>query len=224
MGLLIGGGLAVLVIGILRAVCHLRGAALQLVAAALCVGLAGYALQGRAGLLGSPATERTPDALPPAMPIELAAEFYGRFNAASPWLAIANGYMARGDSAGAVQTLSSAIRAYPSLSELWVALGNALVTHNGGRSSPASELAFRKSASLAPNHPGPRFFYGLTLLTQGEIDRGIATWRHLLEQAQPEAEWRSLLAARVSVAERIRAGESAPDMIPTRPPHDSRSR
>ena len=74
------------------------------------------------------AAERVAAALPPALPTALAAEFYGEFNVATSWLAIANGYMRRGNSEGAVATLTSAVRASPRTSELWIGLGNAMVT------------------------------------------------------------------------------------------------
>lgn len=207
MGLLIGIAIAGLVLAILWRGRFARGPALQLVAAALMLGLAGYALQGRVGLPGRPAAERPAKSLPPAMPIELAGEFYGRFNAATSWLAIANGYMLRGDSEGAVATLTSAVRAIPRSSQLWIALGNALVTHNGGRPSPASELAFERSAYLAPRHPGPRFFYGLMLLQQGQVEPGLNLWKQVLAQAPPNASWRAGLAARIAVVEGLRDGK-----------------
>lgn len=208
MGLLIGIGIAGLILAILWRGRFARGAALQLVAAALMMGLAGYALQGRVGLFGSPAAERPAKALPPAMPTELAGEFYGQFNAATPWLAIANGYMLRGDSEGAVATLTSAVRAMPRSSELWIALGNALVTHNGGRPSSASELAFERSAFVAPRHPAPRFFYGLMLLQQGEVDRALVLWRQVLAGAPADASWRTGLAARIAMIEALSRREA----------------
>lgn len=208
MGLLIGIAIAGVVLAILWRGRFAQGPALQLVAAALLLGLAGYALQGRVGLSGSPAAERPAKSLPPAMPIELAGEFYGRFNAATPWLAIANGYMLRGDSEGAVATLTSAVRAIPRSSELWIALGNALVTHNGGRPSPASELAYERSAFIAPRHPAPRFFYGLMLLQQGAVDRTLVLWKQVLAEAPPSASWRAGLAARMAMVETLRRQEA----------------
>ena len=204
MGLVIGLAMAGMLLALLWRARLARGAALQLVAAAMLLGLAGYALQGRVGLVGSPAAERVAAPLPPVMQRELAAEFYGEFNVATPWLGIANGYMARGDSAGAVATLTSAVRAYPRTSELWAALGNALVSHGGGRMSAAAELAYERSIKLAPRHPGPRFFYGLTLLQQGRVDDGLKLWRNLVAEASPGASWRPAMEARIAIVEGLR--------------------
>ncbi|HZF44300.1 MAG TPA: hypothetical protein VEZ48_12920 [Sphingomonadaceae bacterium] len=204
MGLIIGILLAAAVWLALRRTRALNGASLQLAAAALLIGLAGYSLQGRAGLVGSPAAELPRRPLPPVLQVELAGEFYGRFNVATPWIVIANGYMARGDGANAVTTLISAVRASPRNSELWIALGNGLVSQNGGRMSPAAQLAFAKSIDLAPQHPGPRFFYGLAMLQQGKVDQGLVLWKQILRDAPPGASWRPNLAARVAVVEQIR--------------------
>lgn len=204
MGLIIGILLAAAIWLALRWTRALNGASLQLAAAALLMGLAGYSLQGRAGLAGSPAAERPSRPLPPVLPVELAGEFYGRFNVATPWIVIANSYMGRGDAASAVTTLISAVRAAPRNSELWIALGNGLVAQNGGRMSPAADLAFANSLSLAPQHPGPKFFYGLALLQQGKVDQGLGLWKQILRAAPSDVSWRPNLAARVATVEQIR--------------------
>lgn len=209
MGLVIGVGIAALVWLAMWRARVIRGAALQLLGAALLVGLAGYTLQGRSDLRGSPAAERPPTRLPPVMPVELAAEFYERFNAASPWIILANGYMERGESADAVETLRSALRSSPRDSELWLALGNALVIHNEGRLSAAAELAFQRSASLAPGRPGPRFFYGLMLLGQGQGERGLALWKKVLRSAPADATWRPGLAEKINVVEQVLRARTA---------------
>lgn len=184
---------------------RLSRAALQLAGAALLAGLAGYTLQGRSGLTGSPASQRPPAALPPVMPIDLASEFFGRFNAAYPWLTIANSYNARGNSAGAVATLTSALKASSQDAELWIALGNALIIHNGGRPSPASELAYRRGIASAPDHPGPLFFYGLALLGRGEPDGALELWRGALRMAHADSPWRDNLVRRIALVERLQA-------------------
>lgn len=203
MGLILALALAGLVWLALWRTRRLERAGLQLVAAALMLGLAGYVMQGRAGLVGSPAAALPKRSLPPAMPIELAAQFYGQFNAATPWLVMANGYMNRGDGAGAVGILTGALKAQPRSSELWIALGNAIVGQNGGRSTPASDLAFERSAASAPLHPGPPFFYGLTLLQQGNAEAGLGEWKKSLALTPTGASWREPLAERVALVEQL---------------------
>lgn len=205
MGLIVGAALAVVTWTMLWRTRRLSRAALQLSGAALLVGLAGYAFQGRAGLIGSPAAERAPQPLPPAMAIPLAEEFFGRFNGAYTWLVIANSFLARGDSSEAVATLASATRAAPSNAQLWIAYANAVRIHSGGRISPAARLAFEKSAELAPQHPGPAFFFGLAVLQTGDIDGTLVVWKDLLAKAPASAPWGNALATRIAILEQVQA-------------------
>lgn len=209
MGLILGIIMAGTAWAVLWRTKRLGRADLQLLAAALLAGLAGYAFQGRTGLSGSPASEQAVVALPPAMPIELATEFFGRFTAAYPWLVIANSYMRRGDSASAVATLESATRAMPNDTQLWIALANAITIHGGGRLTPAAQLAFRRSAALAPQHPAPAFFYGLTLLQLGQVPQALFVWRRQLARAPAGAKWREPLAFRIMIVEQAQAISAA---------------
>lgn len=204
MGLVVGLLLAGIVWVALWRTRTLTRPSLQLAGAALLLGLGGYALQGRIGLSGSPASERPTAALPPAMPIELAAEFYGRFNAASPWVIMANSYCKRGDSGSAVAVIQSGLKAWPKESQLWAALGNALIIHGAGGSSPASQLAFKRSAALAPRHPGPPFFYGLALLQQGQAEAALVLWREAASRGPPGASWQQNLRSRIALVEELR--------------------
>ena len=75
---------------------------------------------------------------------------------------------------GAAELLQNAVRRSPDNADLWVGYGNALVMHGGGMMSPAAQLAFQRAAALAPDHPAPRFFYGLALAQGGQLRRGRA--------------------------------------------------
>lgn len=209
MGLIIAAALAALVWGVSWRTRRMTRAALQLLGAALLAGLAGYAFQGRTGLTGSPAAHRAAVALPPAMPIALANEFFGQFNGASSWLIIANSFLAKGDSGEAVATLESGIRARPNDAQLWIALANALTIHSGGRISPAARLAYGRSAKLAPEHPGPAFFFGLALLQQNDVPGGLVVWRQLLAKAPSGAPWGAALATRVAIVEGLQRDAEA---------------
>lgn len=184
---------------------RLNGAALQLAAAALLVGLAGYALQGRSGLLGSPASDRGARPLPPIIPTDIAEAFFGRFNGAYPWLVIGNSYMRRGDSANGVAAMQSGLRARPDDPELWVGLGNALSLHAGGTIPPAARLAYERAMAVAPAHPGPPFFYGTALLRQGEVEPAVVMWKRAIAFAPAGAPWAGGLNNRIALLERLRA-------------------
>jgi cytochrome c-type biogenesis protein CcmH len=168
----------------------IRGPMLQLAAAALLLGAAGYALQGRPGLAGAP--QRAADKAPPPSFAPLRHAFFGRFTGVEHWLLIADSFRARGRTADAVGVLRSALRQYPGSLPLWIGLGNALVDH-AGTLTPAAELAYRRAAELAPGHPAPSFFYGLALARSGDRAGAVQLWTATLAAAPADASWRPLV-------------------------------
>ncbi len=59
--------------------------------------------------------------------------------------------------------------------------------------TPASDLAFRRAIELAPDHPAPRFFYGLALARSGDVENALALWREILAEAPADASWRPVV-------------------------------
>lgn len=168
----------------------LRGPLLQLGAAAILFGCAGYALQGSPGLEGSPRAAREEQA--PVPLTRLRRAFFGQFTGSETWLRISEALASRGNSKDAVGALKSAVREHPEDPALWIGLGNALVDHAKGV-SPASQFAFRRAAELAPGHPAPPFFMGLALARSGDREGAIRLWRSVLAEAPVDASWRPLV-------------------------------
>ena len=168
----------------------LRGGLLTASAAALTLGGAGYALQGRPGLAGAPA--RAPASAETVPLAEARHIFFDRFTRAESWLVMAEALERRGRTADSAALLQNAVRRSPGDQQLWIGLGNALVAHSRGLTPPA-ELAYRRAAALNPAHPAPAFFYGLALARSGEPASAIAVWKRLLENAPADAPWRPLV-------------------------------
>ncbi len=168
----------------------LRGAIFTLAAAALMIGTAGYALQGRPSLDGSPdlaATRRPP------VPLTAARKaLMGQFTAADSWMTISESYAARGQSEDAVGIMNSAIRARPTDYAMWVGLGNALSDH-AQTLTPAARFAFARAAELAPGHPAPPFFLGLAEARSAQPAQPVTRWRAILANAPADASWRPLV-------------------------------
>jgi len=182
----------------------LRGPLLQLSAAALMFGCAGYALQGHAGVAGSP---RDAGASQPPIPLtKIRHGFFGEFAAAEPWLRIAEALSSRGNTEDAVGVLRSAVRQRPNDPALWIGLGNALVDHSRGL-TPASQFAYHRAGQLAPGHPAPPFFTGLALARSGERDAAVALWEEILASAPADAPWRPMVENAVAALSPRTAGE-----------------
>jgi cytochrome c-type biogenesis protein CcmH len=169
---------------------RVRGAMLQLAGAALLFGSAGYAALGRPGLPSSP---RTAEQRGGAIPLtNLRQAFFGRFGPTEHWLLISESLARRGKTQEAAGVLQSAVREHPGDPVLWIGLGNALSDHSR-MLTPASELAFRRAIELAPDHPAPRFFYGLALARSGDSKDALILWRQILAEAPADASWRPVV-------------------------------
>lgn len=167
-----------------------RGAAFTASAAALLIGAAGYALQGRPGLPGSPAQgTETRDIFPLA---QARHAFFGEFTPAESWLRMSEALNRDGETEDAVGILENAVKRYPGDPQLWIGLGNALVDHARGI-TPAAELAYKRAEEAAPGHPAAPFFYGLALARSGDREGALKLWRDILAKAPKDASWRPLV-------------------------------
>ena len=186
------------------------GAKLQFLGAAILFACAGYAWQGRPGLIGQPKARAEQEKLPETAFAALRGDFFERFDYASRWLIIADSYQRRGRTEDAVGIIRAGLRQQPRNLALWTGLGNALVIHGGGRMNRAAELAYARAAVLAPAHPAPRFFYGLSLIQGGRIVDGERVWRSLLAGAPAGARWRPLVEERLALIDQLRAMGNLP--------------
>lgn len=180
---------------------RVRGAMLQLAGAALLFGSAGYAALGRPGLPSSPRSAEEREASVPLTNLRQA--FFGRFGPTEHWLLISESLARRGKTQEAAGVLQSAVREHPGDPVLWIGLGNALADHSR-MLTPASDLAFRRAIELAPDHPAPRFFYGLALARSGNGDDALVLWRQILAEAPADASWRPVVEDAIAAISRPR--------------------
>lgn len=197
MGWAIVIGMAALCFALLWRVGRVPRMSWELIGAALLLGLAGYAWQGRPALAGHPVQGR--DALAEVDPalIEQRKAMSGRFGGEQQWLDTADSYGRNISARAAVVVMLGGVREYPKSADMWVGLGNALVNHSEGMITPAAQYAFQQGANLSPEHPGPPFFMGLALAQSGQLARAEALWSELLARAPAEAPWRADLETRL---------------------------
>lgn len=176
-----------------------RGGFLTASAAALVLGAAGYALQGRPSLSGVPTQSR--GGADVISLTDARHAFFGHFTPAESWLRMSEALARDGQSEDSVGILQNAVRRYPGDPQLWIGLGNALVDHSRGLTAPA-ELAYRRAAELVPGHPAASFFYGLALARSGDREGAITLWNDILKNAPADADWRPLVEQGVAALSR----------------------
>jgi cytochrome c-type biogenesis protein CcmH len=202
---------------ILWRVAKLDSSALQMVAAGLCLAVAGYAWQGHPTLPGKPAegaVENDQIRVGGETFTALRHRILGRFDNADSWLTLADGLLATGKSQDAVEIMRSSVRQHPQDPDLWIGLGNALFLHADGTMTPAAELAFARAQQLEPGNPAPLFFRGLALAEGRQLDQAEAAWRETLERLPTKVSWRPLveeyLQRVMELRTRMEAGQAEP--------------
>jgi cytochrome c-type biogenesis protein CcmH len=205
MGWLIFILLALAIFVVLWRFARFDKAALQFLGAGLLLAMAGYVWQGQPGLPGKPLPPPERQDLPESAFADTRGDMLGQFDNASRWLTIADSFHRSGDTRSAAGVIRAGLKQHPDDPDLWVGLGNALVLHADGMMTPAAELAFQRAAKIAPEHPGPKFFYGLALAQGGKLDEAEAIWRGLLESAPADAPWRPMVEERVAMIAQARA-------------------
>lgn len=168
------------------------------VAAALALGLAGYALQASPGVRGAPAALRVGSDDAAWALVEDRKSMVGEeARSGNGALITADAYARRGQFADAAGILRGVVGADPHDAEAWLALGNALVEHADGALTEPALLAYRRAAELDPGGIGPGYFLGLALIREGRIGEARALWHSTLENAAPDAAGREVFAERL---------------------------
>lgn len=171
----------------------------EAIAAALILGLAGYALQASPGLPGSPKETAQKVLGDPARIIAERQALSGKPGLPSDkWLLIGDALARNGQYGDAAAILLGAVEHDPNNAEAWLAMANALVAHADGLLTPAAFYAFQHAADTAPDHPAPPFFLGLALAQSGRLAEARSLWAELLQRSPADAPWRADLQSRLT--------------------------
>lgn len=190
--------LAVITFAVLAFVLKAPRSGWEAIGAALLFGIAGYGLQARPGLEGTPkaaAVRANEDAAAMVKARSIVTE--SGIPPRNKWVVIADGFSRNGQHADAAEVLLGAIDENAENGEAWLALGNALVSHADGLLTPAALHAYQKAADAEPDHPGPPFFLGLALAQTGRFGEARSLWGELLERTPEDAPWRENLTMQI---------------------------
>lgn len=193
----------------------------QLVAAALVLAAAGYALQGRPDLPGSPAKalaakSRTAEAL-----IAMRADMDQTFSPARKWLIPADSFARDGDYKLSSAFIRSGLRESPRNADLWGALGLQLMLASDGQMSEPAKLAFARAHEIYPGHPATEYFRGLSDLFDGRVDLALTRWQALADRAPKSAKWKPRLESQIAGLKELARQAMEEQGVPTAsPPKD----
>lgn len=177
----------------------------EAVAAALMVGLAGYALQGQPGMPSAMKAPGNPAASNGKALVEERQKLSGEDPTKNRWIVPGDALAMHGQYAEAATVLRGAVEADPKNGDAWLAIANALVSHAEGNISPAALYAFRMAQNADPKSPGPSFFLGLAMARAGRFDETRALWADLVAKAPADAPWRDDIAMRLKRLDELMA-------------------
>ena len=176
------------------------------VLAAVMLGAAGYAWQGRPGWAGMPAKPATRGYAMSDETLALRNAMFGRFGAGVAYLIPSDAMMRIGAADSATGWLRAGINRDPGNVALWTQLGTVIATRDGAV-SPAADLAFRRAIALAPREPGPWFFLGLAEIRSGRFVEARAAWARSLALTPADFGYRPEIAARLALLDRLLASQ-----------------
>lgn len=189
------------------------------IGAALMLGVAGFALQASPWQAGAPKEPAQQAKTSGAALVEARQQLGAQGdNAPNSWMIIADAMSRNGQYGDAAGIVLGAVEKNPRNADAWLALANNLVAHADGTLSPASRYAYARAAEADPLHPGPAFFLGLALATNGKPEEGRAMWAQLLARAPADAPWRADLQMRLGrldafIAEQTGARQAEPPVV-----------
>jgi tetratricopeptide (TPR) repeat protein len=184
---------------------HVRGGALQLIVAALFVGVAGYAWQGQPWLSGTGGTSAEEESKPhedSAFAIQRSA-LMDRFGRSAQILDAADAMHRAGLDGYSVALIRGGLAYNPNDPDLLVGMGNALILYAHGMITPAAEYAFNRASEIAPDRPAAPYFLGLAYVEAGQLDRTEAIWSEFLKRGPKTAPWRSGFEQRLDLIRKI---------------------
>lgn len=171
---------------------------LPVLGAFLGLGLAAYSLHGSPDQPSSPKSPAQISKGEEGTSIDSRRMFFGTTLLPAQFVVMSDGYVRKGDFAGAAALLDNAIADHPQDAEAWVALGNVLVAQAEGNMTPASIYAYERAAALAPRNMAPQYFMSLALLRQGNLPALRQSWAQILARAKAGDEWQTPLRQQLS--------------------------
>jgi cytochrome c-type biogenesis protein CcmH len=168
------------------------------VLAAIVLGLAGYAWQGRPDQPQAPAKTIASELKAADALISMRADMDASYGGAKLYLTLADSYAREGNYKFAASYIDGGLRRYPRDGDLWAGLGVVLFLAGDGKMSPPAEMAFANARKYRPLNRAPDYFKGLVALFDGRPAEAMETWQKLVDEAPDQAVWKPKLESQLS--------------------------
>ena len=168
------------------------------IAAAVVLGLAGYAWQGSPEQASSPAQPITAKLIAADSLLQMRADMDTGYGIGKQWLITADSYARSGKYDYSAAFIQAGLRQYPKNGDLWAGLGVVLLLAGDGQMSPPAKMAFANARKFGPRNPAPDYFKGLVELFEGRPDKTAEIWQRLVDGAPDTAIWRPKLESQLS--------------------------
>ncbi len=181
-----------------------------MVASALMLGAAGYALQGSPSLPAHPVVTTLASQPDDSELTDLRDRMLERYTGQAAYLVAADAMTRIGDRRAAVRVLLGGLRVAPRSLVLWTGLGEAMAAHDGNQVSPPALFAFQQAIRIAPRHPAPPFFLGLAYVRAGNLEAAQPYWARALALTPADISYREDIAIRLALLNRVLAAPDGP--------------
>ncbi|MDG5488175.1 hypothetical protein NYR55_06015 [Sphingomonas sp. BGYR3] len=186
---------------------RVSGGVLRLALAALMLGAAGYALQGRPSLTGSPTeAQRATRPMDPGQ-LALRRSMFGQFVFSDQYFIASDAMLRTGKTEAAAKVLLSGLQQSPRDPALWAGLGLALQEHDGNALSPPARRAFARAVQLGPDQPGVWFYLGLAHVRAGDFVRARGAWARAARLARPGSDASQSIMTRLVLLDGVLASQ-----------------
>lgn len=186
-----------------------RRAVLAAAAAVLVLGVGGgiYLMLGSPGLALRSLTGPSRNDLP-GLVAELVTRVRQDPKDVMAWTLLGRGYLTLNDPGDAAGAFRRAAELAPPAKQpkLLASYGAALVLANRGQVPKPAEAAFKAALQADPQLPSARYYMGLAYANRRETAKALKIWQALLDQAPPNAPYRSMLIDRIAA---LKAGAVA---------------
>ncbi|WP_448659910.1 hypothetical protein ACPVPU_05205 [Sphingomonas sp. CJ99] len=206
MGFAILAGL-ILVVAVVLWRAGLSGGVLRFVLAALMLGAAGYALQGRPSLGGSPTdTRRTIRPMDPDL-LALRRSLFGQFVFSDGYFIASDAMLRAGKTEAGVKVMLGALQQAPTDPALWTGLALALQEHDSNALSPPVRRALAQAARLGPDRAGVWFYIGLAHVRAGDFVTARRYWARAARLARPGSSASQAIMTRLVLLDQVLASD-----------------